>query len=92
MYRLRDDRAPAAIRLPDPRPRYSRSATIDIEIADFDQDAHVEVWDGDTKVETLAKAPFQYRTEKLKPGSHTLRFVGADGTRLASTSNDVVIQ
>jgi len=90
--RLREWTTPAVIQIDQPKATYARSGAIDVELADFDALARVEVWDGDSLVETLTKPPFRFAPKALAPAAHKLTFVGTDGSRTATTVLDVVIE
>ncbi len=90
--RLREWPTQAALQIANPKPTYSSSGVIAVELADFDVGARVEVSDGGLLVETLASAPFRFRTAALPRGAHRLTFVGTDGTRTASGELAMTIQ
>lgn len=91
IHRLREWAADPAIQIDRPKTKYPAAGAIDVELADFDAGARVEVWDGDVLVETMAKPPFRFLPHKLTRSAHKLTFRGTDGAREATTSLDVTI-
>jgi len=89
--RLREWSAAPAIRVDDPRPKVLLSGAIDVQLADFEGNARVEVWDGQELVETMTKPPFRFQPKGLSRAAHKLTFVGLDGARTAKTELDVTI-
>ncbi len=80
------------IRIANPKKKMAGSETIDVELADFGDGAHVEVWEGPTLVGRLRTPPFRFESKALPPGPHPLTFVGTDGERRATTSIDVTVE
>jgi hypothetical protein len=74
------------IRVRAPRPSYSVGDTVDVEIADFDRGAFVEVREGARLVDTLVKPPYRLSARRVGKGRHALSFVATDGARRATTS------
>jgi beta-glucanase (GH16 family) len=86
IYRTGEWLVPPTARITNARDRVSVGDTIDVDIADFDLDPKVEVWDGDKRVQTLTKPPFKYQPKGVTHGVHTFKFVATDGDRRAETS------
>lgn len=87
-----------SIRVGNARDRYSVGDTIQVEIADFDADVQVEMWDGSPSqggrlVRTMTKAPFHFSPRELTKSMHSLTFVAKDGsgTRQAVTSVNATV-
>jgi beta-glucanase (GH16 family) len=91
IYRLGTWVVPAAIRVANVQASYATGDTVDLELADFEAGAHVDVSEGSTKLGTLAKPPFRFMPSKLALGAHTLTFTGTDGSRTAATTLAVTI-
>lgn len=91
MYRPTPWLTEPQIRIANPRDRYSIGDTIDVEIADFDAPAHVDVWEGAERVASMTKPPFRYRPNKLTLGPHALRFEATDGKRTAQVNAPATI-
>lgn len=91
IWRLGRSPAPAAIRISGGKSSYGAGETIDVEVADFDAPAHVEVWDDTTRVASLDTVPFRFSTRQLARTTHSLTFIASDGARTASTTLAVMI-
>jgi hypothetical protein len=74
------------IRVRDLRDRYSVGDTIDVELADFDRGAKVEIREGDQLLATLDHPPFRFSPRPLAKGAHVLAITGTDGARRATTT------
>lgn len=88
VYRLDGLIAAPTIRVLNPRAQYSAHAdSLDVEPANFDEACfHVEVYEGDSLIETLRPWPYRFRPTSLGPGRHVLTFVATDGVRRAATT------
>ena len=93
VYRLDGVIAEPTIRVMNPRATYSaQSDSMDVEPANFDEACfHVEVYEGDSLIDTLRPWPYRFRPTSLAPGRHALRFLATDGVRRAVTSLDAEI-
>jgi beta-glucanase (GH16 family) len=93
VYRLDGLIAEPTIRVMNPRAQYSaQSDSMDVEPANFDEACfHVEVYEGDSLLETLRPWPYRFRPTSLSPGRHVLTFVATDGARRAVTELDAEI-
>ncbi len=81
-----------ALRLVKPLARYTRTNTLEIAAANFDEScAHVAMYDGDALVRTTSTAPFRFPLSMLAPGQHKLSFVATDGVRRTSMTLDIQI-
>jgi beta-glucanase (GH16 family) len=91
IWRLGTSTVPSAVRISNARGSYAAGETIDVEVADFDAPAHVDVWDSGTRVATLDTPPFRFPARHLARTRHGLTFTASDGARTASTTLDVTI-
>ncbi|HVH45060.1 MAG TPA: glycoside hydrolase family 16 protein [Labilithrix sp.] len=84
VYRMRDWPVEPSIRVVRAKETYGAADTIDVELADFERSARVEVWEGPKLVGTMTTPPFKFEAKNLARGAHELTLVGTDGTRKAS--------
>jgi beta-glucanase (GH16 family) len=93
VYRVDGLIAPPSIRIMNSKSSYNRTEVVRVALANFDEAcAHVEMYDGETRLETKSAGPLQFRLSGLKPGQHKLSFVATDGTRSTVASVDALIK
>lgn len=85
VYRQRAWLVEPSIRVVKPKDAYGADETIDVDLADFERTARVEVREGDHLLATLPKPPFRFAAKNLGRGRHDLDFTGSDGARSATT-------
>lgn len=94
VYRLDGVIADPSVTILNKRAQYSRTETVQIALADFDEAcAHVEMYDGTTLVKTKSSGGLlRFPLSSLKAGQHKLSFIATDGTRSTVASVDALIQ
>ncbi|OJY28527.1 MAG: hypothetical protein BGO98_05500 [Myxococcales bacterium 68-20] len=92
VYRMKEWPVAPTIRVAKAKRRYESGDAIAVELADFERNARVEVWEGSSLIATLTRPPFMLSARNIGVGEHTLTLVGTDGARRATTSIDLVVR
>lgn len=92
VYRMKEWPVAPTVRVASPKATYVSDETIDIEIADFDRTARVEVRERGELLATMSRPPFSFAAKNLGRGEHTLSIVATDGARTATTSVVVTVR
>lgn len=77
----------------DPQVRVAKasSGAVNLTVSDFDRGTRIEVWEGNTRLDTLTNAPFDWKPFGTK-GAHAYTFKATDGARTATTTANVTIE
>jgi beta-glucanase (GH16 family) len=92
VYRLKQWPVEPSIRVNKEKTEYAKGDVIDIQVADLDRNARVEVWEDGALLTSIPKPPFRLRVENLPQGPHALALVGTDGLRTAKKTIDIVVR
>lgn len=93
VYRLDGLIAAPSVRIMNRKAEYNRTEVVQIALADFDEAcAHVEMYDGATRITTKSNGPLRFPLSSLKAGQHKLSFVATDGARSTVASVDALVK
>lgn len=92
VYRIDGLVADPGVMIVNRRNQYKTSDSVQIAVANFDEAcAHVDMYDGATRVQASSTVPTSFALSALSAGKHTLSFVATDGVRSTVTSVDTTI-